>query len=426
MKKRIYYIVVVMCFAISGWANDTTEVIPPLAIDSLVTDSVCLTANGKERITEFDQKWLEQSLAWLDTTQCTGTPIQEKPSDSVYMARLGSLPHVMEMPYNHIVRGFIEFYMYKAPRQVAALQRTAHLYFPIFEEALIRHNLPVELKYLPVVESALKATAISPMGAAGLWQFMPQTAKNCGLEVNSLIDERMDPIKSTEAACKFLKQLYSIYGDWNLAIAAYNCGPGNVNKAIHRSGGKRDFWDLYYFLPRETRSYVPIFIAANYAMNFADAHNICPDVDGKLPLAADTVMVSERLHLQQVAEITGVSMQDLRLLNPQYRLDVVPGGKDYALCLPLDMTGAFIQQQDTILKHKADTLLVKRRQFIDLAKHSPAGEFGKGGLINYKVKSGDTLGGIALKYKCSVKQIKRWNGLKNDNIRIGQKLKIYQ
>ncbi len=425
-RMKHLYIIILVCLAGSVWANDSTEVMPPLAVDSFVieTDTEYQTVNCA--ITEFDQKWLEQSLAWLDTTNCTGEPLKEKVSDSVYMARLASLPHVMEMPYNHIVRGFIEFYMYKAPRQVAALQRTAQRYFPIFEEALIRHNLPVELKYLPVIESALKATAISPMGAAGLWQFMPYTAKNSGLEVNSLIDERMDPIKSTEAACRFLKQLYTIYGDWSLAIAAYNCGPGNVNKAIHRSGGKRDFWDLYYFLPRETRSYVPLFIAANYAMNFAPEHNICPDTVGALPLTADTVWVDKRLHLQQVAEVMKLPMNELRLLNPQYRMDVVPGGKHYALCLPQEQTGTFIQLHDTIIKHKADTLLVQRRQFIDMAQKSPVGEFGRGGLINYKVKSGDTLGGIALKYKCTVKQIKRWNGLKSDNIRIGQKLKIYK
>ncbi len=414
MKKIICYIIAV-AFAVSGWANDTTDATSLLAADTL-----------RFEITEFDQRLLDQSLVWLDTTDCTAEPDTTRLPDSVYIQRLASLPHIIEMPYNSIVRRLIDRYVLRSPRQVASLQRTAKRYFPIFEEALVRHDLPLELKYLPVIESGLNATARSHMGAAGLWQFMPQTGKLCGLEVNSLIDERLDPIKSTEAACQFLKSLYNIYGDWNLAIAAYNCGPGNVNKAIHRSGGQRDFWAIYDYLPRETRSYLPIFIAANYAMNFADEHNICPATEGKLPLVADTVMVNERLHLQQVAEITGISMQDLRLLNPQYRLDVVPGGKAYALCLPQELTGAFIQLQDTIFKHKADTLLVKRRQFIDLAQQSPVGDFGAGGCIYYTIKRGDTLGGIAQKYKVKVKQLQRWNNLKNTNIREGRKLKIYK
>ncbi len=416
MKKRIYYIIVIaICFATSGWATDTTDATSLLVADTL-----------RFEINEFDQRLLDQSLVWLDTTDCTAEPDTTRLPDSVYIQRLASLPHIIEMPYNTIVRRLIDRYVLRSPRQIASLQRTAKRYFPIFEEALMRHDLPLELKYLPVIESGLNATARSHMGAAGLWQFMPHTGKLCGLEVNSLIDERLDPIKSTEAACRFLKSLYSIYGDWNLAIAAYNCGPGNVNKAIHRSGGQRDFWAIYDYLPRETRSYLPIFIAANYAMNFANEHNICPATEGKLPLVADTIMVSERLHLQQVAEITGISMQVLRLLNPQYRLDVVPGGKEYALCLPQEMTGAFIQLQDTIFKHKADTLLVKRRQFIDLAQQSPVGDFGAGGCIYYTIKRGDTLGGIAQKYKVTVKQLQRWNNLKNTNIREGRKLKIYK
>ncbi len=415
MRKLLFFILTLCSLGLQAQKApaDSVAPVPQLkAQDSLLT--------------EFDQRLLDQTLIWLDTTECTAEPDTVRLPDSIYIQRLASLPHIIEMPYNNIVRRLIDRYVLRSPRQVASLQRTAKRYFPIFEEALMRHDLPTELKYLPVIESGLNATARSHMGAAGLWQFMPHTGKLCGLDVNSLIDERLDPIKSTEAACRFLKNLYNIYGDWNLAIAAYNCGPGNVNKAIHRSGGQRDFWAIYDYLPRETRSYLPIFIAANYAMNFADEHNICPATEGKLPLVADTVMVTERLHLQQVAEITGISMQDLRLLNPQYRLDVVPGGKPYALCLPLDKTGAFIQLQDTIFKHKADSLLVQRRQFIDLAKISPVGDFGAGGCIYYTIKRGDTLGGIAQKYKVTVKQLQRWNNLKNTNIREGRKLKIYK
>ncbi len=397
-----------------------------ILLSILILCSLGASATDSLYLDSLDQRLLEHTLAWLDTTDCTAEPDTIALTDSLCMARLASLPHIIEMPYNSLVRNLIDRYVKKNPRQVASLQRTAKGYFPIFEDALNRYGLPMELKYLPVIESGLKATAQSRMGAAGLWQFMPNTAKLVGLEVNSLVDERLDPIKSTEAACKFLRNLYNVYGDWNLAIAAYNCGPGNVNKAIHRSGGQRDFWAIYDFLPRETRAYLPIFIAANYAMNFADAHNICPAEDGKLPLVTDTIMVNQRMHLQQVADLTGVALAELRLLNPQYRLDVMPGGKDYALCLPQDRMAVFIQQQDTILKHKADSLLVNRRQFIDLAQKSPVGDFGTGGVIYYKIKRGDTLGGIAQKYKCTVKQLQRWNGLKNTNIREGKRLKIYK
>ncbi len=420
--RRFLFLILTLC-SLSLQAQEVSEV----PADS-VTPAPQLKAQDS-LLTEFDQRLLDQTLLWLDTTPCTAQPTAPTPQpipDSIYIQRLASLPHIIEMPYNSLVRRLIDRYVLRSPRQVASLQRTAKRYFPIFEEALIRHDLPLELKYLPVIESGLNATARSHMGAAGLWQFMPQTGKLCGLEVNSLIDERLDPIKSTEAACRFLKSLYNIYGDWNLAIAAYNCGPGNVNKAIHRSGGQRDFWAIYDYLPRETRSYLPIFIAANYAMNFASEHNICPATEGKLPLAADTVLINQRLHLQQVADLTNIPLADLRLLNPQYRLDVVPGGKPYALCLPLDKTGAFIQLQDTIFKHKADSLLVKRRQFIDLAQQSPVGDFGTGGCIYYTIKRGDTLGGIAHKYKVTVKQLQRWNNLKNTNIREGRKLKIYK
>ncbi len=397
-----------------------------ISLGIYANDSIVFPTDTNILINEYDLRLLDYSLSWLDTTECTAEVDTFSLSDSLCMARLASLPHVIEMPYNPLIRRFILRYVKYSPRQVASMQRKALQYFPIFEDALMRHNLPMELKYLAVVESGLKATAISPMGAAGLWQFMPYTAKLNGLEVNSLVDERMDPIKSTEAACKFLKHLYGVYGDWNLAIAAYNCGPGNVNKAIHRSGGKKDFWSIYYFLPQETRAYLPLFIAANYAMNFANEHNICPDTKTPLPIAADTVWVNKRIHLQQVAEVMNVPLKDLRLLNPQYRWDVLPGGKDYALCLPLEQTGAYIHLQDSIASHKADSLLVKRREFIDMAKLAPAGEFGSGGVIKYKIKSGDTLGGIAKKYKVTVKQLQRWNGIKGSNIRAGKTLKIYK
>ena len=302
--------------------------------------------------------------------------------------------------------------------------RMSEYYFPLFEEALNRYQLPYELRYLPIIESALNPIARSYVGAAGLWQFMPATGKLYGLEINSLVDERMDPIRATDAACRFLSNLYKIYGDWNLVIAAYNCGGGNVNKAIRRAGGKRDFWSIYPFLPRETRNYVPIFIAANYAMNYGHEHGICKAPIEKAMLT-DTICINQRMHLQQVSEKLEISMEELRRLNPQYSRDILPGGKDYTLCLPTEKVGLFIEQQDSIIAHKADSLIHNRRAEIDLAKvTSINGAYRVNGVTYYTIKNGDTLGGIAKRFHCSVKQLKQWNGLKSDIIRAGKKLKI--
>lgn len=372
---------------------------------------------------ELDILLLEQTLQWMDTTDCQATPDTTTLPDSVYIQRLSSLPYEIEMPYNSIVRSFINMYVVRRPQQVARLRRLSHVYFPLFEDALVRYGLPDELKYLPVIESGLNPSAHSRAGAAGLWQFMPSTGKNCGLEVNSLVDERLDPIRSTDAACRFLKSLYDIYCDWNLVIAAYNCGPGNINKAIRRAGGKRDFWDIYPYLPRETRSYLPIFIAANYALNFADLHGICP-ATADTTLIADTIMTNRRLHLQQVAALTGVSMQDLRRLNPQYQKDILPGTKDYALRLPQHFTGAFIENEDSIYLYKADSLINNRRKEIDMAQKTSIDGYSVNGVKYYIVQKGDVLGSIAKRNHCTVAQLQKWNNLKGTTIRIGQKLKI--
>jgi membrane-bound lytic murein transglycosylase D len=234
----------------------------------------------------------------------------------------------------------------------------------------------------------------------------------------------MDPIRSTEAACRFLKALYNIFGDWNLVIAAYNCGPGNVNKAIHRAGGKRDFWSIYPFLPKETRGYLPIFIAASYAMNYADVHGICPATDIQYPIT-DTIVTTERQHLKQIADNLNISIEQLRRLNPQYARDILPGGKAYALCLPIEISGAYIDQQDTILAYNAKELIHNSRAEIDLLQRTSVnGAYSVNGVTYYKIKEGDTLGGIAAKFRVSVKQLKAWNGLTSDFIRAGKTLKI--
>ncbi|NDV46920.1 LysM peptidoglycan-binding domain-containing protein [Paludibacter sp. 221] len=356
--------------------------------------------------------------------ECNGNGEIVQTSDSLYIRRLASLPHVIEMPYNKLVRNLIETYTDKKRTQLEYMLGISEYYFPIFEQALEANKLPLELKYLPVIESALNTKAVSPMGATGLWQFMIGTGRLYGLEINSLVDERMDPIKSTNAAIRFLKDLYSVYGDWHLAIAAYNCGPGNVNKAIRRAGGKRDFWEIYPFLPRETRGYVPVFIAANYAMNFNEQHNICP-AKVEMPVLTDTIMVSNRIHLEQVASILNIPIEQIRTLNPQYRRDIIPGDiQPYALCLPLQYASAYIENCDSICQYRADELVNNRRKEIEIYRASAPG--GSGNLIYHKVKTGDTLSGIAVKYGTSASRIRSWNNLSGSRIYTGQRLKIYK
>ena len=393
--------------------EDTVVIVPPYY--TRWSDSV---------LTDLELRTLDWSLRWLDTTDCITLHDTTTLPDSVYKARLQSLPCVIELPYNERIKAFILRYVKRSPKQVARMMRMSEYYFPIFEEALNRHGLPYELRYVPIIESALNPQARSHAGAAGLWQFMPATGKLFGLEVNSLVDERMDPIKSTEAACRFLNSMYAIYHDWNLVIAAYNCGSGNVNKAIRRAGGKRDFWSIYPYLPRETRNYVPIFIAANYAMNYGQDHGICKAPAEKTMLT-DTILTTRRLHLKQVSENLGIEIEELRRLNPQYSRDILPGGKAYTLCLPSEKVGLYIDQEDSILAYKADSLINNRRTEIDMAKvTSVNGSYRANGVTYYTIKRGDTLGGIAKRFHCTVKQLKQWNGLKSDNIREGRKLKI--
>ena len=377
-------------------------------------------------LSDIELRAMDWSLRWLDTTDCIAMHDTTTLPDSVYKARLQALPCVIELPYNERIKAFILRYVKRSPKQVARMMRMSEYYFPIFEEALGRYNLPYELKYVPIIESALNPMARSHAGAAGLWQFMPATGKLFGLEINSLVDERMDPLKSTEAACRFLSSMFAVYHDWNLVIAAYNCGSGNVNKAIRRAGGKRDFWSIYPFLPRETRNYVPIFIAANYAMNYGQEHGICK-APAEKTMITDTICTTRRMHLQQVSENLGIEMDELRRLNPQYSRDILPGGSTYTLCLPSEKAGLYIDQEDSIIAYKADSLINNRRAEIDMAKvTSVSGAYRVNGVTYYTIKNGDSLSTIAKKFHCTVKQLKQWNGngLKNDNIRAGKKLKI--
>jgi len=429
--KRLFLILTILICAggfVSAQVQDslnTTLAVDTLATDTLASpqDSVLIAAVPLDSLV-IDTLVFDNTIATLDTIACSRDTVVAELPDSVYKARLQALPFIVEMPYNSVVRAYILRYVKRSPKQLARLQRKAAYYFPLFYDALGRHELPYELCYLPVIESALNPMAHSRAGAAGLWQFMPSTGRLYGLEVNSLVDERMDPIKSTEAACMFLKSLYNMFGDWNLAIAAYNCGPGNVNKAIHRADGKRDFWSIYPFLPQETRGYLPIYIAAAYAINYADLHGICPEAI-EMTMQTDTIQTNVRQHLLQISEILGIELDELRRLNPQYAKDILPGGKTYSLCLPADRVTDYIDQQEVILAYRADELINNRRAEIDLAqKTSLNGGYSVNGVTYYKIKSGDTLGAIAQKFRVTVKQIKAWNNLKSDNIRAGATLKI--
>lgn len=377
--------------------------------------------------------WLAQNYITTDE-ECNASNFNPQFSDSVYIDRLSRIPSIMEMPYNDIVKRFIDLYTNKLRRNVSFMLGASNFYVPIFEEALDAYELPDELKYLPLIESALNPSAVSRAGASGLWQFMLGTGKIYGLESNSLIDERRDPIKSSWAAAKYLRDLYTIYQDWNLVIAAYNCGPGTINKAIRRANGSKDYWSIYPYLPRETKGYVPAFIAANYVMRYYCDHNICP-MDFKLPANTDTIQVTKDLHFEQISDICGINVDQIRSLNPQYKRDVVPGhAKPCILRLPRNYVNTFIDSQDTIYTHRASELFSKRRVVAvketstrrTTNKSTSTGKAPSGNLINYKIKDGDTLITIAQKYGVTVDDLKRWNNVKGTMIWEGKTLKIYK
>lgn len=364
----------------------------------------------------------------------------------VYKDRLRRLPTIMEMPYNNVVQKFIDRYSNELRNAVGIMLGASNFYMPIFEQALETYNLPLELKYLPVIESGLNPKAVSRVGATGLWQFMLATAKNYGLEINSLLDERCDPIKSSYAAANYLSDLYRIFGDWNLVIAAYNCGPDKLTQAIHRAGGSKDYWKIYPYLPRETRGYVPAFIAANYIMNYYCEHNICP-MTTDLPAKTDTILVSRDVHFKQIAQVLNVDEELVRSLNPQYRKDIVIGyTKPSTLRLPVDKINSFIDQEDSVYAYNADVLLTKRSE-VEVAQEVPSYSSGRTSASSSRksysrskskrssrrrrsskksvtIRGGDTLSEIAARNHTTVKKLKRLNGLKGNNIRKGKKIRV--
>ena len=337
--------------------------------------------------------------------------------DSVYIERLQRLNPFISIPYNRIIRNHIIYYTEKMPEKMERILGLSSYYIPIFEEIFDQYDMPLELTAMAVIESALNAKAVSRARAKGMWQFMYSTARRYGLTINSYVDERFDPIASAHAAARYLRDSYLIFGDWTLAIASYNCGAGNVNKAIRRAGGSKDFWDIYPYLPRETRGYVPSFFAALYAMKYYKEHNLTPETI-TMPPHTDTLRINRMLHFEQIAHYTGASIGELRTHNPQYLHDIIPGTeKEYILQLPYQYTNAFIDHEDEIYSYK-DSVYFSPAALKEIQQASEPSK------IIHRVKRGETLSHIALRYGVSVKNIQRWNGI-GTRIREGQRLAIY-
>ncbi len=382
-----------------------------------------------DKLDSMVKSWYVQNAFLLDSTELAeADTLKQTLPDSIYIQRLQSMQSAVSLSYNNTVKNFITMYTVRKPKQVAIMLGLANYYFPMFEEALAKYGLPMELKYLPIIESALNPGANSSASAIGLWQFMYSTGKMYKLEISTFVDERRDPLKATDAAVRYLRDLYNIYKDWHLVIAAYNCGPGNVNKAIKRCGDAKDYWKIYYKLPKETRGYVPAYIAANYVMNFYQSHNIYPKTPD-FPIITDTLMINDYLQFTQIAEVIGIPIEQIRSLNPQYRRDIIPASKDrrYALVLPQDQVSAYLENESTIHDHRRSEFF-PNNEIINpqdnYARQSPSDIKGRDKIF-YTVKSGDNLGKIAAWYKVHSSDLKYWNKMHNNFIKLGQKLAVY-
>lgn len=365
-----------------------------------------------------------QSRNLLHKLDCNSSNKGIVMTDTMYAKRLASIPAIVKMKYNKMVRSCIDRYL-KNSSQVSYMLGISEFYMPIFEQEIDRMGLPHELKYLPVIESAMNPVAKSRAGAKGLWQFMFGTSKTYNLISNNYIEERYDPIKSTCAALEYLKDLYDMFGKWELAIAAYNCGPGNVNKAIKRSGGKTDFWEIYPWLPRETRGYLPGFIAANYIMTYYEDHGICP-MEPNVSVTTDTIHINKNLHFKQIVEVCNADINELRALNPQYTKDIILGENGtFILRMTNDLVAKFIENEETIYNYKTEEFFPEKN-IEKMLKEAKTNDGGSGNLIRHKIKNGETLSTIARKYRVTVKQIMKWNNMRNSNIRAGKTLKIYK
>ena len=441
MKKKTILMAVALFLASQGIK---AQVVEDEGYDD--ENEITVTDNqGDEEVIEFPEAMAFEldsllnhymSKAYLtEDNDCRMKDVNPVFEKEVYIERLKRIPSVIELPYNDVVQKFIDRYSGRLRHSVSYMLGASNFYMPIFEEALETYGLPLELKYLPVIESALNPKAVSRVGATGLWQFMLTTGKQYGLNVNSLVDERRDPVKSSYAAAHYLSDLYKIYGDWNLVIAAYNCGPDNINKAIHRSKGVRDYWQIYPYLPKETRGYVPAFVAANYIMTYYCEHNICPMVT-RLPAKTDTIMVSKNVHLEQVASVCNIDLEQLRALNPSYRRDIVPGLTALSpLRLPQTEVGKFIDREDSVYNYRADELFNKRAlvavnddQPMYTSKSSSSKKSTRRSKSRSKktvtIRQGQTLSEIAKKNHTTVAKLRKLNSIKGSNIRAGKKLRV--
>jgi len=382
-----------------------------------------------DKLDSMLKSWYVQNAFLLDSVELAeADTLKQILPDSVYIQRLQSMQSAVSLSYNNTVKNFITMYTVRKPKQVAVMLGLGNYYFPLFEEALAKYGLPMELKYLPIIESALNPGANSVANAVGLWQFMYTTGKMYKLEISTFVDERRDPVKATDAAVRYLRDLYNIYHDWHLVIAAYNCGPGNVNKAIKRSGNAKDYWKIYYNLPKETRGYVPAFIAANYVMNFYQSHSIFPK-SPDFPIITDTIMVNDYLHFNQISEVIGISVEQIRNLNPQYRRDIIPASKakSYSLVLPQDEISAYLENESFIHDHRRaeffpnNEIVNPQSKFVSF---EPSDIKGRDKVI-YSVKSGDNLGAISAWFRVRISDLKYWNKLHKNFLRAGQKVIIY-
>ncbi|WP_378180188.1 LysM peptidoglycan-binding domain-containing protein [Aquimarina sp. SS2-1] len=394
-----------------------------------IKDSVIYDIKDHPEIAQLDSIWKQElyNSSLFDTIYKSVTELEYEPVEYVDLptdtlkARLAELnartPFNVE--YNPSLESVIKNYLKNRHEHLERLMALSEFYFPLFEQELDNQNIPLEIKYLAIVESALKPRAKSRVGATGLWQFMFGTGKMFGLEVSSYVDERMDPIMATQAACKYLASLYRVFGDWDLALASYNSGPGNVTKAIRRSGGYTNYWNIRHNLPRETAGYLPAFLATMYIFEYAEEHGFKPRRPEFAYFETDTIKVKQMITLDQVSEVMDINIEELQFLNPSYKLDIIPYIKDenYVLRLPLDQVGKFVANENQIYT-------LAQEEFNKREKPLPK-FFEANDKIRYRVRSGDFLGKIARRYGVRVSQIKRWNGLRSNNLRVGQRLTIY-
>jgi membrane-bound lytic murein transglycosylase D len=428
MRKLLSLLLLVIPFI---YAYPLTLTAPKDTTRSFIDDTTIIDLNFDENLDSLlNLYYVGQSLTSNpDFWNSASDSLIPNFPDSVYIDRLRRIPTVVDLTYNSIVRRYIEVYTRQKRGSVQVMLGLSQYYYPIFDDIFDYYDIPNEMKYMSIIESALNPRAYSRTRAVGLWQFMYSTGKLYGLTINSLVDERRDPIKSTYAAARFVKDLFAIYNDWTLVIAAYNCGPGNVNRAIRRSGGKKNYWDIYYYLPRETRGHVPAFIAATYVMNYYREHNLKP-VPVSFPITSDTIMVTQDLHMAQVSEVLGIPLQLLHDMNPQYRTDIIPTrDKPQVLRLPLEQTARFIDLEKQIYSYKDSVYfnpdkVITSPTAVDSrgVEEPPPGNYAK---LTYTVKSGDNLGYISEWYNVRLSDIRYWNNIRQNTIRSGQRLAIY-